>query len=44
MEPSVVVALISVALAVLIARGIQRESEREPVPVRVDDDVETTRR
>jgi hypothetical protein len=42
MEPTVVLALVGAAIAVLIARGQQATPERERVPVRVDDDPQPT--
>jgi hypothetical protein len=44
MEPSVVVALLGAALAVVIARGLQSAANPEAVPVRVEDDDEPGRR
>jgi len=44
MEPGVVLVLVAAALAVLLARGQQSAPEREPVPVRVDDDTSPSAR
>jgi hypothetical protein len=44
MEPSVVVVLVGAALAVLVVLGQRPAPEREPIPVRVDDDEPSIRR
>ena len=38
MDPIVVLALIGAAVAVMLARGREPAPQREPVPVRTDDD------